>query len=138
VIAAEIRASFPFCPHVITADRDYAEVKLSYLTGSFYSYFKNFLFGNSSESPIVWAPKFDCDDFARLFCALLMLGHFQSQGSAAEGVAVGEIHFIQRTGSGHAIVCAFTEQGRKFIEPQTGAILQLTDEEIASIFFVRF
>ncbi len=106
--------------------------------GAYYSYFKNFLFGNKTESSIVWAPKFDCDDFARLFCALIMLAHFQSQGSAAEGVAVGEIHFIQRTGGGHAIVCAFTDQGRKFIEPQTGTILNLTDEEIASIFFARF
>lgn len=136
--AVDIRLQFPQCGNIVTADRDYAEVKLSYLLGKYYSYFKTFLFGNRDESPIVWSPKFDCDDFARLFCALLMLAHFQSMGSAEEGVAVGEIHYVQTGGGGHAIVCAFTDQGRKFIEPQTGAILNLTNEEIASIFFARF
>ena len=136
----QIRLDWAHVVNFVSADRDYAEVKRSYLLGSYYTYFKTFLFGNRNESPVVWSPKFDCDDFARLFCALIMLAHFQGQGSAAEGVAVGEIHYFQKADptKGHAIVCAYTDAGRIFIEPQTGEELKLTNEEIRTVFFARF
>jgi hypothetical protein len=134
----DIIVQFPGCPHIVTADRDYAEVKKSYLLGAYYSWFKNFLYGGGNDPTIVWDATFDCDDFARLFCALLQLAHFRNKRTNEEGVAVGEIHYMQDTGGGHAIVCAFTDEGRIFIEPQTGLEMKLSNNEIASIFLARF
>lgn len=136
--ALALRQDFVNCSHVIIADRDYSEVTRSYLLGAYYSWFKTFLFGGSNDVPITWHISFDCDDFARLFCALLQLAHYKNAGSNTEGVAVGEVHYIRESGSGHAIVCAYTDVGRIFIEPQTGQQIYLSNEEVASIFFVRF
>jgi hypothetical protein len=55
-------------------------------------------------------------------------------------VAVGEVWYKQNAGGGHAINCAFigSRPDFVFIEPQTQKIVELSNSEIRSIFFVRF
>ena len=55
-------------------------------------------------------------------------------------VAVGEVWYKTRIGGGHAINCAFIDDERTlvFIEPQTCSIVSLNQDELKSMFFVRF
>jgi hypothetical protein len=55
-------------------------------------------------------------------------------------IAVGEVWYKQNAGGGHAINCAFigSRPDFVFIEPQTQKIVELSNSEIRSIFFVRF
>jgi hypothetical protein len=124
-------------PTFIVADRTYAPVKKKYLLENFYDWYRKFMF---SQDVIKWDSRFDCDDFAALYRSLIQLAHFQAKGNNDEGVAVGEVFFWQEGNpdKGHAINCGMTEEGLIFFEPQTGKQLHLSNEELASIFFVRF
>lgn len=119
----------------ICADESYALPTLRWLQGEFWTSFQADRWAKGLK---VWARKNDCDSFARAFAQHAQDCHAMSHGSDAEGLAVGEVFYTKRTGEGHAIVCAFTEQGRTFIEPQTGLTLELTEGEISCIFFARF
>jgi hypothetical protein len=137
----QIRIRFSqLCPdltNIFCADRNYAEVKKDYLLKNFYNWYKGFLF---NQDVVRWDTRFDCDDFARSYSTLIQLAHFQAKGNNDEGVAVGEIffHINGDPTKGHAINCAFTEEGLIFIEPQNGTQLHLSNEEVNSIFFARF
>jgi hypothetical protein len=88
-----------------------------------------------------WTRRNDCDNFARAYCVFAQDAHAaHSDGAGAEAVAVGEFCYVgsSHVTRPHAIVCAFTEDGLIFIEPQTGQRLALTPQEILTCFHAAF
>lgn len=130
-----------FRSRAVLADTDYACPTLRWLQGPFWDSFQADRWAKGLR---VWERKNDCDNFARAYAQHAQDCHAlsrrtQDADSSTEGLAVGEIFYTQeKSGGGHAIVCAFTDAGRLFIEPQNGLTLALTEREIDSIFFVRF
>lgn len=114
-------------------DDSYNLPKRDWILGAFYSFFIKEL-GRLNVD--IWDKKFDCDDFASMFRLFAQICHKASKGQA-EGIAVSEIGYTQESGGKHAIVCIFTEKGPIFLEPQTGKVLLLTDDEIQSIHRAR-
>lgn len=122
-----------FVTRVWFADDTFARPKLSWLLGAFYDAFREDRFNKVGR----YSRKNDCDNFARAFAQLAQDCHAISAGSDAEALAIGEFFYQSRNGP-HAIVVAFTDAGRKFIEPQTGRVLELTEGEAMSCTFARF
>ena len=113
-----------------------------------------------------WRVTFDCDDFAQMFMIFLKMHVVLSDekkivdnlgptetfldalvGTALdpykpEGIAVGEVWFEKAEGEQtfkHAINIIFLgPDNYLFIEPQDCQILELTADEIKSIYFLRF
>ena len=83
-----------------------------------------------------WADKYDCDDFAMAFKLAVQEAHWQSDQTTNDGLAVGIVHYHSDRGGGHAINWAVTEDGLIYIEPQTGEIICLSEQELRSRFFV--
>jgi hypothetical protein len=123
-----------FVCRVWLPDASYTRPTLRWLQGAFWDAFREDRFNKVGR----YSRKNDCDNFARAYAQLAQDCHAMSTGRDAEGLAVGEVFYITRKGEGHAIVCAFTDQGRKFIEPQTGRVIDLTENELLSCTFVRF
>jgi hypothetical protein len=77
---------------------------------------------------------FDCDDYALTAMSMARLVHAQNKKVNAS-LAVGYFEYFSEDPSvngHHAINIAFTESGVVFLEPQTGDILKLTNNEINS------
>lgn len=129
---AEIQSYF--LTRVYFADASYARPTLRWLTGAFWDTFREDRFGKVGA----YERKNDCDNWARAYAQLAQDCHSISTGSDAEALAVGEMFYTKRTGEGHAIICAFTDEGRKFIEPQNGRVIELTESELISCSFARF
>jgi len=135
----EIRSYF-HCP-VWFADASYARPTLAWLQGAFWNEFQRDRWAKGLKT---WTRKNDCDGFARAYAQLAQDCHAASQETGDgrqvtdEALAVGEIFYTQRTGGRHAIVCAFTDKGRTFIEPQNGQVIELTEGEVMSCTFARF
>ena len=130
----ELRIALPLSPPAIFADSTYACPKLQWLTGPFWTWFQK---TRSDLGLNNWTRNNDCDNWARAYAQSASDCHALTS-DVTEGLAVGEFYYVQATGGGHAIVCAFTDMGRVFIEPQTGKQLQLTPKEIETCSFVRF
>lgn len=135
--AQEIRAHFnPWTP-VIISDETYAKPTTAWLRDSFWPWFKG---ARENIGLMAWTRKNDCDGFARSFAQYASDCHALTAGEDAEGLAVGEFFYIGTTHvkGPHAIIVAFTEEGKIYLEPQTGMRLAITPTEELSCFFVRF
>ena len=118
------------------SDVDYALPKASWLTGTFYDFYKGWRFEHNLNE---WTMKNDCDNFASLFYAFAQICHAKSNRSE-QGIAVGELFYFiggDKT-KGHAINVALTDKGIIAIEPQTGRIQELTKAEKEGAWFIRF
>lgn len=128
-------------PHrlIYFADASYAAVDGDWLIGELYPAFHRFLSRNGVWK---WDEQYDCDNFTRMFCAFSEIAHYKAGREVEdEGIAVGEFWYGKGGDyrKGHAIVIFYQEEGKpRFLEPQTGREIQLTDEERASCYFVRF
>jgi hypothetical protein len=134
---ADIQPFFPAWAPVFLYDESYARPTNDWIFNKFYPWFKTKRWNNDVSR---WTRKNDCDNFARAFCVFAQDAHADSVGSTDEGLAVGEFCYIgsSHVKGPHAIVCAFTEDGLIFIEPQTGQRLALTPSEIQTCFRVSF
>lgn len=121
---------------VFAGDAFYAQVDSAWLA-KFYADFRKTLF---NQGVVKWDGDFDCDDFAAFYVALAKVRYFTTYFNTfmpAQSLAVGEFWYKSANGS-HAVVIAATERGLVFIEPQSGAILNLTPEEKASCSLCKF
>ena len=122
---------------VISSDAAYAEVSSQWLR-SYYEDFREVLF---REGVTGYDNRFDCDDFGLMYIGLANMRYYRAawhSDSAAQSLALGEFWYITAAGQSHAVVVAFTERGRLFIEPQTGRELSLTPSEVVSAYLVKF
>lgn len=121
------------CPGLYFGDLVYSEVDSKWLP-HWYDLYKRRLF----EMGIVnWDVNFDCNRFADLYVSMAQACNsvrtFHSD--AKTSLAIGTVWYRREaTGSLHAIVQVFTERGRLFVDPQTGAELSLSQSERFSIF----
>ena len=129
------------------ADTDYAAPTIEWLESVAKRYHRIMRFLKITR----WLKHFDCDDHASCFRLLCHLTYARTkiEGKRPEGVAVGEIWYVQDGGSGHAINTALVDKGngtfdRIYIEPQAAAfkgklkILKLSEKELKSRFHGRF
>lgn len=131
-----IKAEFPNASIQIS-DIDYALPKASWLTSTFYDFYKGWRVDHNLNE---WTNQNDCDNFASLFYAFSQICHAKSSRSE-QGIAVGEFFYGvggDRVGKGHAINVAVTDKGIINIEPQTGATMPLNKAEKDSAWFIRF
>lgn len=135
--AAEIRSQFsPWVP-MIMADADYAKPTTAWLRDAFWPWFQKQRFALGLHK---WTRKNDCDGFARAYAQYASDCHALTSGEGREGLAVGEFFYVgtSHVQGPHAIIVAFTDDGKIYIEPQTGERLSLTPTEELSCFHVRF
>lgn len=132
--ASEIRADLPLLAPCYLCDLTYAKPTFRWLSSTFYPWFWEHRTNLGLKN---WTRKNDCDNFARAYAQAAADAHALTSGNELEGLAVGEFWYHQAKGGGHAIVIAWTDLGRVFIEPQTGFRMNLTEAEIDSCFFVR-
>lgn len=117
-------------------DRDYAPVKLDWLTTKYYRWYSSV---SNSLSVGTWKKRWDCNRFSLMYLSLCQTCHAQSDGVEIEGIAVGIATYVKDTGVGHAINCAIVENNKLvFIEPQTGYEIELSKTERDSLWFILF
>ena len=117
------------------SDRQYARVKKDWLLHGYYNYFIKVLSGLSIGD---WEEKYDCDNFAELYKAVVQACHNISSVEI-EGIAVGIVWYRTDAGTGHAVNTAIVNDDEIiFIEPQTGRQIELSPTEVHSICFVLF
>jgi hypothetical protein len=127
---AGLRAWFP---QVICGDDTYAIVNSAWLK-SYAQTFRAELF-RMTKGAARPSPQFDCNRFATLYIGVAQARYHAETwhaSQAAANVALGHFWYKQPNGSVHAIVAAITERGRVFIEPQTGAEIELPYTQIAA------
>jgi len=132
------------------SDSTYGVPTEEYIVGPFADFYQDKMRDMNLET---WEDQNDCDNFAWLFFTDAQWAHYATNKSTAEGLAIGVCYFMAgaRTegggGGGHAINTAVVgDEGNRriiFIEPQYAAcgkpcILQLTPEEITSIWLINF
>ncbi len=129
-------------PLIHAPDANYALFSLNYIKGEGYEKFKEWLF---KRGILGWRHTFDCDNYAEAFRVFLQIIHSKSQkgkedNSKKQAVAIGVIWYERDGRGGHAINIVVSKNEDelivKFIEPQTGEELDLTDAEKESIFFL--
>lgn len=112
-----------------------------------------------SSNFVPYSNKFDCDDFSRFFALFSQTFYTRVViNKGMEGIAIGEVHYLKKSPpllnltiagkvlevpffeySKHAINCVVLDDlSILFIEPQSGQEIQLSDEELKSIYYVRF
>lgn len=132
--AAEVSAALGFA---YTGDTGYAQVRSAQLP-AIYDNFRSEIF---RQGVTKWDERFDCNHFAAYYVALAQtrfyIDNFHAE-THAQSLAVGVFWYRPARGGAHAIVCAITERGAVFIEPQTGREITLTPAERASAFLVAF
>jgi hypothetical protein len=121
----------------LTADATYAKPTLRWLRDVLWPYFKD---DRHAKGLLTWTRRNDCDNFARAYAQAAADCHGANSGDASEGLAVGEFWYVgkEHVKGPHAIVVAFTDEGKVFIEPQSGQRIALTPEEENSCFLVKF
>jgi len=86
-----------------------------------------------------WREHHDCDDKATMFRCVACAKWAQPKERPAQGVAVGEVHYMPDAGGAHAInIIILPNEVVKYVEPQGPKWVELSKSEIDSIFFVRF
>lgn len=119
----------------------YAKVDEAWLAG-FYDRYRSHMF--SAYSVVRWDAKADCDFWAQQYAAHAKAEFFNAsfhEDTKAEQVAVGEFWYAPNPATphlGHAINVLVTNRGVVFIEPQTGKRVNITREQIAGGYFLRF
>ena len=122
---AEVRA---MDPRAVLGDSVYAEVNSKWLAG-FYDDFRTELYHNGI---LKWDARFTCRHFAAYYAALAQARFYRGTFHGTEkanALALGTVWFARSDGSGHALIVAFTERGRVFIEPQTGKEVKLASAD---------
>ncbi len=121
-------------PRAIMGDEAYAEVNSQWLPG-FYTRFRTEL---SRLGVVNWDRRFDCNRFAELYTGVAQIAFFREafhSSIKAQALAVGPLWYRRDNDLGaHAIVQVLTERGIIYIDPQTGAQIQLTPQELASAY----
>lgn len=131
----DIRSLLPSTAYFYAADVSYSRPTLAWLTDVFWNWFWS---DRTNKGLLKWDRRNDCDNFARAYAQSCEDCHAITAGNTDEGLAVGQFYYHQDIGGVHAIVAAITEKGLTFIEPQTGAVLKLTDKEISTCFLALF
>lgn len=121
-------------PMVRTGDKAYAEVNSAWLKKFYHDYRAKL-----AELGIVkWDDRYDCRRFAGMFTELAQTAFFVEafhDSTPAHTLALGPVWYQRSNGrGGHAIIVAFTERGRIFLDPQSGDEVQLTQAEQKSIY----
>lgn len=139
ITTTELRISLFTFPRAyqLLVDTDYALPTTSWLLTTFYPWWQD---QRNSLGLTTWTRINDCDNFARAYAQAAQDCYALTpvDGTRPEALAVGELCYIKDGSGGHAIVLAITEDGKVFIEPQTGKRIFLSPTEIDSCFFVRF
>lgn len=82
---------------------------------------------------------FDCENFSRLYANWADILHSRTPGHPVSGIAIGTFAFTRDDGLNHAINIAICNNGEVvFIEPQSGNIIQLSDNEKWNALDCRF
>lgn len=124
-------------PGATIGDKSYAQVNSAALP-AFYKAFRNDL---HRKGVVRWDERFSCKHFAGLFVEMAQVQYFneawKTDGPAA--LAIGAVWYVRDNGRGpHALVCALTERGRLYIEPQSGECVTLSEAEERSVYFRFF
>ena len=130
------------CP-INAPDANYCMYSEDFILGEGYKNFKKWLY---KRGILGWRHTFDCDNYAEAFRVYLQILHSKAMQkepelSKKQSVAFGVIWYNRDKGGGHAINIFITkdEQGLvyiKFVEPQNGQIVHLSQNELNSIFFI--
>lgn len=132
--AVEILKDAGVISKIFATDKTYSIPHSEWLRTTFYDFFHAWLQKKELQK---WKPNHDCDNFSFLFRTFGQIAHAKSTDpNFSEGVAIGVIFYKKEGRFGHAINVAITEKGVIWIEPQNGKFLDLTQEEIQSIYFV--
>jgi len=124
-----------------TPDTFYNLMTESFIDEVCYPEFKKWLTDNNI---VKWDKAFDCDNYAESMRNFVQVIHINNANTVIErqslwSSAFGVIWYKRKTG-GHAINVQITIRSGKYviryIEPQSGEEVQLTPEEIRSIFFI--
>lgn len=125
-------------PHAIQGDKRYAVIHSAWLR-DFYGEYRAEL---CRLGIVKWDERYDCNRFAGFYAELARVKFFASQfysWTNATAPAIAPYWYIRdNDASRHAIVVALTERGAVFVEPQTGAELQLSQHERATGFLAVF
>jgi len=121
-------------------DATYCMFSEEFITGEGYKNFNKWLFNRGIFG---WRHTFDCDNYAEAFRVYLQILHTKNSKNVVQkqSVAFGVIWYTQDKGGGHAINIFITKDENdltyvKFLEPQTGEIVHLSQKEKDSIFFI--
>lgn len=132
-----------FCPPGVAVDfggLKYAVPTLARLTGSCYAAFKKRLFDEDLQ---VWKVKWQCRDFVRAFACFVQECNADTQNTpdGDDACAVGEFWFYpdgNPPGLGHAVCICVTDEGLKFLDPQTNLVRIMSETELLSCAFLRW
>jgi hypothetical protein len=119
-----LREEFGGVIHIF--DKDYAFASEEYLLACA----KRLIKSNKQEG-ITFGKKWDCDNFTVDFVNLVSKNHARTQSSIdAQGLAVGGITYRDPNLGMHMIVWFLVpDKEFKFIEPQTGNLIELSQEQ---------
>lgn len=135
--AVTVAAALPIAG--FKGDVAYATVRSTALP-ALYDNFRDVL---SRQGLVKWDERYDCNHFAALYVALAQTQFAVAawhSTTPAQTLALAEVWFVPggAGAKGHAIVAAVTERGLLFIEPQTGAEIQLNERERRSIYLCKW
>lgn len=139
MIAAElqeiVRRTIPYAP-IYAVDKDYARPSVRWVLEPFAAAHKRY---QRWRGLVLWCPQWDCDDFAAEYRCHACRCHAKTRKRSEQGIAVGEVWYMRKSGGGHAINIAVTDNNEiLFLEPQTCESIFLNTEELESCWFVRF
>jgi|TARA_R100000084_G_scaffold81194_1_gene37559 hypothetical protein len=129
-------------PKIHAPDANYCLYSFDYITGEGYQAFNKWLF---RRGILGWQHTFDCDNYAEAFRVFMQIVHAKAQknkddGSRKQAVAIGVIWYERDDRGGHAINIIVTKEGDnlaiKYVEPQDGKEVFLSQTEKKSIFFL--
>lgn len=136
---AKIEAEFArIGAYTMCGDETYETVDLNWATGVFHEYAKAMLAQLASP---VWKDIFDCNRFARFWCALMDGCYGRQKKAKGTAPACGEFWYYNKgMESAHAVVIIHggRKAGWKLIEPQLGCLMQEDPFKCDEIYKVRF
>ncbi len=133
----DIEKAFKGVKQVITGDENYLVPSKEWFDNDFFPWHEKVVKLLKAK---VWKDNHDCDDKSDGFKWLASVCNGQRTGDTPEGIAVGEISYRPDSGGAHRINVAIVGSNHDvmFIEPQTASWVELSAEEVASIYLVYF
>ena len=141
----EIRSTFLFSErfmhvgdNIFVADADYFIPSRQWIEEGFHYWFAQALEALRVDK---YHRSNDCDNFAMGYQWLANVCHSQSQSETTQAVSIGQVFYCidGDPDKKHAINVAFVDEGELvYIEPQGPEVIELSEAEERSIFFVRF
>lgn len=114
---------------IFLRDRNYAFVDTDWLVNKTQAILKD-----NKRSGLAFGPRWDCDNFANDLVLQVSKEHARTGGVDAEGVAVGWVMYKSgKVGYHIAVVTISPDRELLFLEPQTGSLFELTEEEEKSV-----